>query len=446
MSYKHKKRGIMRKLNTLIFISFIISAPSANDFSKHFIKVAKIANPSVVSIVTEKTFKNQSPFFFDQYEYKGSSLGSGVIIDASEGYIITNNHVIENSEEIQVILYDRTEIDAKIIGRDPLSDIALLKIDLDDLKAFIIGDSENLSVGQWVMAIGSPFGKNLSNTVTAGIVSAIGRTDVISRRNFEDFIQHDAAINPGNSGGALVNLEGELIGINTAIATGDNYSKSNAGVGFAIPINQAMRVVEDLINNGEVSRGWLGVQIQDLSDDMANHLNLNDSQGAIVIDVVNDSPADQYGFVVGDVITEVDGNKVENGTKLRNLVSSKRPDESVKFKVFRDGRKKMISVRLGERPKNLDGYSFQSNNKDFDILGLKLKSENGQVIITEVDKESNAYKKDLRPGDIILEIGRNEIKNLNEYTNILSEYNSGDSIMLRIKNNDSVRFVAFLIN
>ena len=436
----------MNRTICIILLSCLIATPTKSDFSKAFISVAKIANPSVVSIVTEKTFTNQSPFFFDQYEYRGSSLGSGVIIDGQKGHIITNNHVIENSEDIQVILYDKREVDAEVIGRDPLSDIALLKIDADNLDAFEIGNSESLDVGEWVMAIGSPFGKNLSNTVTAGIVSAIGRTDVISRRNFEDFIQHDAAINPGNSGGALVNLDGELIGINTAIATGDNYSRSNAGVGFAIPINQAMRVVMDLIDSGEVTRGWLGVQIQDLTDDMARYLDLSSNKGAIVIDVVNGSPADKYGFSVQDVIVEVDGIQVNDGTKLRNLVSSKRPDDRVKFKVIRDGEIEMISVKLDKRPKDLDGYSFQSNSRKFDIIGLKVKEENKKIIIADIDTQSNAFKKDIKPGDIILEVGKNKVSSMDKYNNAINSYDSGDSIMLRIKNRDSTRFVAFTIN
>ena len=436
----------MNRTICIILLSCFIAIPTKSDFSKAFVSVAKVSNPSVVSIVTEKTFTNQSPFFFDQYEYRGSSLGSGVIIDERKGHIITNNHVIENSEDIQVILYDKREVDAEVIGRDPLSDSALLKIDADNLDAFKIGNSENLDVGEWVMAIGSPFGKNLSNTVTAGIVSAIGRTDVISRRNFEDFIQHDAAINPGNSGGALVNLDGELIGINTAIATGDNYSRSNAGVGFAIPINQAMRVVMDLIDSGEVTRGWLGVQIQDLTDDMAKYLDLNSNKGAIVIDVVNGSPADEYGFSVQDVILEVDGVKVDDGTKLRNVVSSKRPNDRVKFKIIRDGEVKIISVKLDKRPKDLDGYSFQSNRIEFDIIGLKVKEENKKIIIADIDKQSNAFKKDIKPGDIILEVGKNKVNSMDEYNNAIKSYNSGDSIMLRIKNRDSTRFVAFTIN
>ena len=221
-----------------------------------------------------------NPFFddfgdqFDQQERKSQSLGSGVIIDNDKGYIITNNHVIENAEEIKVILYDKREFDAKIIGTDPLSDLAVIQIEPDNLAKAKFGDSNLLQIGEWVIAIGSPFGLHLNHTVTAGIVSAVGRSDVISRMNFENFIQHDAAINPGNSGGGLFNLNGELIGINTAIAT-DGFSKSNAGVGFAIPVNQAKRVVEDLITSGKVSRGWLGVQIQDIDDSMQKALKLN---------------------------------------------------------------------------------------------------------------------------------------------------------------------------
>ena len=436
----------MKKTIYLILISFIITAPSKDDFSRAFIKVAKIANPSVVSIVTEKTYTNQSPFFFDQFEQRGSSLGSGVIIDDTKGYIITNNHVIDSSEKIKVILYDKTELDAEVIGNDPLSDIALLQIDANNLEAFEIGNSETLDVGEWVMAIGSPFGKNLSNTVTAGIVSAIGRSDVISRRNFEDFIQHDAAINPGNSGGALVNLDGELIGINTAIATGDNFSRSNAGVGFAVPIHQAMRVVSDLINDGTVSRGWLGVQIQDISNDMANYLDLSNNLGAIVIDVVSGSPAEEAQFKTYDVILEVDGAVVDDGTKLRNLVSGKRPYEKVKFNIIRDGKNKTIIVKLGKRPQDLESQTFSSKNMGFDILGLKVRDDKDGVTVFDIDKKSNAFKKQINIGDVILEIGKDKVNNLSDYNTYIGEYQTNDSIMLRVKSGQSTRFVAFEIN
>ena len=308
----------MKNTLPLIWITFLLAFPSKQEFSEAFIKVASNGNPAVVSIVSEKVIEqhyNQffSPFGdqFPQGESRGHSLGSGVIIDSDEGYIITNNHVIDDAEDIKVILYDKREIRGTIVATDPPSDLAVIKVDPNGLSTVALGNSDQLSVGEWVVAIGSPFGLHLNHTVTAGIVSAIGRSSVISRNNFEDFIQHDAAINPGNSGGALFNLDGELVGINTAIAT-DGYSRANAGVGFAIPINMVKREMEDLISDGKVSRGWLGVQIQDIDEGMAKALQLNGWNGAIISQVIKNSPAEDAGVEKQDVIIAVNGVKVED--------------------------------------------------------------------------------------------------------------------------------------
>ena len=298
---------------SFIFITFLLAIPSRRDFSDAFIKVAEKGNPTVVSIISEKTIERNFHYFLEPFENgfpreerKSHSLGSGVIIDASNGYIITNNHVIEDAEEIKVILFDKREMKAKIIAADPPSDIAVIKVEPGGLTTVDLGNSEKLKVGEWVVAIGSPFGLHLNHTVTAGIVSAVGRNDVISRNNFEDFIQHDAAINPGNSGGALFNLDGKLIGINTAIAT-DGFSRANAGVGFAIPINMVKRIMEDLISDGKVTRGWLGVQIQDLNSNMIKTLDLEDRNGALISQVIKDSPAENAGVKNKDVVVDVDG-------------------------------------------------------------------------------------------------------------------------------------------
>ena len=234
----------------LLIVSLAFNTPSKDIFNKKFIEVAKKGNPAVVSIISETVRENNSFYgfgglpkefedMFPKYKEKGRSLGSGVIVDNKKGYIITNNHVIENAESIKIVLYDDRELDAEIIGTHKNTDLAILKIEANNLNQAILGDSDKLEVGEWVIAIGSPFGINLNHTVTAGIVSATGRSDVMSPQNFENFIQHDAAINPGNSGGALFNLDGELIGINNAIAT-DGWSRTNAGVGFAIPINHTI--------------------------------------------------------------------------------------------------------------------------------------------------------------------------------------------------------------
>ncbi|SVD95242.1 uncharacterized protein METZ01_LOCUS448096, partial [marine metagenome] len=256
-----------------------------------------------------------------QEKFKGHSLGSGVIIDADKGYIITNNHVIEDAEEIKVVMFDKREVKATIVAADPPSDLAVIKVDPGSLSTVELGNSDQLSVGEWVVAIGSPFGLHLNHTVTAGIVSAVGRSSVISRNNFEDFIQHDAAINPGNSGGGLFNLDGELVGINTAIAT-DGFSRANAGVGFAIPINMVKRVLEDLISKGKVTRGWLGVRIDNVNEGLAKALKLEDLNGAIITHVISGSPAEEAGVEEKDVIISVDGERVDDSSNLKNLISS----------------------------------------------------------------------------------------------------------------------------
>ena len=277
---------ITKSITLIIFFAIILAYPTKKDFSEAFIQVAKKGNPTVVSIISEKNVNPNLHYFFDPFgdesprnKNKGHSLGSGVIIDANKGYIVTNNHVVENSEEIKVVLFDKREIDAEIIATDPPSDIAVIKINSNALETIELGDSEKLEVGEWVVAIGSPFGLHLNHTVTAGIISAVGRNDVISQNTFEDFIQHDAAINPGNSGGGLFNLDGELIGINAAIAT-DGFSRANAGVGFAIPINMVKRIMEDLITDGQVTRGWLGVSIQNIDEGMAKALKLKNRNGS----------------------------------------------------------------------------------------------------------------------------------------------------------------------
>ena len=384
---------------------------------------------------------------FEPQERKGQGLGSGVIIDSRKGFIITNNHVIEDADEIKIILEDKREIDAEVIGTDPMSDIALLKIDTNDISSAKMGNSDILEIGEWVVAIGSPFGLHLNHTVTAGIVSAKGRSDVISRLNYEDFIQHDAAINPGNSGGALFDLDGNLVGINTAIATG-GYSRANAGVGFAIPINQVKRVIEDLISDGKVMRGWLGVTIQDIDDNMAKALNLDSRDGAIISQVMADSPADNAGIKEQDVIIKIDGETVNDASDLKLMVSSGHPNDISEFLVIRDEKKKYIKVKLGERPdENELRIPYASEGSFFDKLGLKVENndEDEGIIITEVKPNSSSYENNIRKGDVITKIGRTNIQNVSEYKSELDSYSSGDAIVMRIIRNKTARLVAFEI-
>ena len=452
----------MKNTLPLIWITFLLAFPSKQEFSAAFIKVASNGNPAVVSIVSEKVIEqnyNQyfSPFGdqFPQGKSRGHSLGSGVIIDSDEGYIITNNHVIDDAEDIKVILYDKREVRGTIVATDPPSDLAVIKVDPNGLSTVALGNSDQLSVGEWVVAIGSPFGLHLNHTVTAGIVSAIGRNSVISRNNFEDFIQHDAAINPGNSGGALFNLDGKLVGINTAIAT-DGYSRANAGVGFAIPINMVNRVMEDLISDGKVTRGWLGVQIQDVDEGMAKALQLNGWNGAIISQVIKNSPAEDAGVEKQDVIIAVNGVKVDDSSNLKNLISSGRPHDKTKLTLIRDGHEKKLTVTFGIRTGEKElAETYRYGEKLFDILGLQVETfENGDpkdldyvngVKIVEIKKDSPASDNNINRGDIITEMGKTSIKEKNAYDLELEGYSKGNTIMLRIVRNGSPLYVAFEI-
>ena len=271
---------------------------------------------------------------FHNLKKEEDPLGSGVIIDKINGYIVTNNHVVERAESIKIVLFDDREYEAEIIGKHEQTDLAVLKIDAENLKQVNMGNSDNLSPGEWVIAIGSPFGINLNHTVTAGIISATGRSDVMSARNFfEDFIQHDAAINPGNSGGGLFNLDGELIGINNAIAT-DGWSRTNAGVGFAIPINQTKRIIEDLITMGDVKGAWLGISFQEISENLSLKLNLNDTKGVMITQVLKNSPAETASLERQDVIIEIDGKKINGTSDLRNIIFHKYPGTEVNLTII----------------------------------------------------------------------------------------------------------------
>ena len=448
-----------KKYLAILFLCGILLS-NYKDFTNAFIDVSKKSNPAIVSIISQKEvevynpFKSH-PFFQDDFfpkdffgfpdeSYKSNSLGSGVIIDAKKGYIITNSHVINKSDEIKVVLYDKREYEATIIGEDPLSDIAVIQIDNDSLTNLTMGDSDDLQVGQWVIAIGSPFGLHLNHTVTAGIVSAIGRSDVMSKMNYENFIQHDAAINPGNSGGALLDLEGNLIGINTAIAT---RSGQNAGVGFAVPINQAKKVANDLIETGTVKRGWLGITIQDITDDMKSYWKLKNKKGALVSQILENSPAEKSGLKEEDIIIKVNNDEIENSSDLRNTVSENYPNKEITLTVLRDNKKKKIKVLLGERPTNESLVNGDWNkNEEFDILGLKIESSNNNgVKITDIKPDSSAGREDLRVGDVIKSIGRRIINSPSDYFDMIENYDEGDTVMMKVIRNNNARYIAFQI-
>ena len=438
-------------------ITFCFLLSSNHQFNNPFIEASKKANPCIVSIISEKEVvqKQFNPFFndpffedfFPEFKQRGESLGSGVIID-DEGYIITNNHVIDGADKIRVILYNKNEYEASIIGVDPLSDLAIIQIEADEsLSTVKMGNSDKLSVGEWVIAIGSPFGLHLNHTVTAGIVSATGRSNVMSKLTYEDFIQHDAAINPGNSGGALLNLDGELVGINTAIAT-DGYSRSNAGVGFAIPINQAKRVVEDLLEDGTVSRGWLGVRIQNITEEISKALELESKRGALIVSILPESPAADSGLMEEDVIIKVDSREVENDKDLIRAISSKHPDDYTTFTVIRGDEKLRISVVLGKRPDENKLISKVNEESDsFDIIGVKVSEVDDRdgVIITAIENGSTAQQNGLRKDDIVIKIDRSPISSMDTYREIIESKEAGDIVMLKIERNKNQTIFAFTI-
>ena len=428
----------------VIIISTIFSFPNKNDFNQKFIDVAKIGNPTVVSIISETIQENnlfggfgnlprEFEDMFPKYKEKGRSLGSGVIIDEKEGYIITNNHVIENAESIKIVLYDDRELEAEVVGMHESTDLAVLKIDAENLKQASLGDSDKLEVGEWVIAIGSPFGINLNHTVTAGIVSATGRSDVMSPQNFENFIQHDAAINPGNSGGALFNLDGELIGINNAIAT-DGWSRTNAGVGFAIPINQAKRIMEDLINTGDVTGGWLGISFQEITENLALALELNDTKGVMITQILNDSPAEAADLKSKDVIIKIDNQKVNGTSDLRNIIFYKYPGTTIQLTIVRDGKQIVKNITLASRPSDEELYgNYLKENADFDKLGLKVEiNDDNKIIVKSVKEDSSSEKEQIKANDIITHIDDKGIENIEDYYDALANIESGDIVLIGV--------------
>ena len=425
---------------------------------ENFTDLAKMSSPAVVNIRTVKTirgggrvyrhffnspFGKQDPFndFFNKFfgnefqqDFKQRSLGSGFIID-KQGYIVTNNHLIEGADEIEVKLKNGKEFDAEIVGRDPNTDIALIKIkSKNNLSVLKLGDSDALKVGQWVVAIGSPFG--LEHTVTAGIVSAKGR--IIGSGPYDDFIQTDASINPGNSGGPLINMKGEVIGINTAIIA------SGQGLGFAIPINSAKRIVDQLKSSGEVTRGWLGVGIQDLSEELAEYHGIKERKGVLVNKVFPGDPADKAGIKPEDIVISVNGKKVENTRELSKLIAGTRVGDTVKIKVLRNGIEKKIGVKIVKREDDKIAGLAPSKGNEYE-LGIRVSeltseiirrfniTETGGVIVTDVEAEGQGAKAGVRIGDIIKEINHQPIETVKDYENKTKKLKKGDSIQMFIK-------------
>ena len=422
-----------------------------------FSAVVKKVSPAVVSISTERVEKRQvigfdSPFddfwdrFFDmprdkQQEYHSFARGTGFFID-SDGYIITNNHLVENAIKVEVTSLQEKTYQAKIVGTDPETDLALLKVNEKNLPYVELGDSDKIQVGEWVLAIGNPLG--LTHTVTAGIVSAKGRifTDLEQQQPYQDFIQTDTAINRGNSGGPLINLDGKVVGINSIIWS---PSGGNIGIGFAISSNLTKSIIKKLKESGRVIRGYLGVGVYAITEDFVKLLNLESKKGALINNVDPGSPADKAGLKRYDVIIEIDGEPIEDGDDLQFKIAEVKPGTKVDLTIIRDGKQKTIPVKIIEKESGLETGPTSSSEKD---IGLKVQEMTSNIarrygyetdeglIITEVERYSEADRKGLQAGDIILEVNRQKVNKINEMEKILKRLKSGDPLLLLIRRED----------
>jgi serine protease Do len=400
-------------------------------------------------------------FFGDQFggnfpnvpdEQRSEGLGSGVIV-SPEGYILTNNHVVDGATDVQVVLSDRREYKARVIGKDDKTDIAVVKIDAGNLPAVTIGDSDKVEVGDYALAVGNPFG--VGQSVTLGIVSATHRGMRNEIEGYEDFIQTDAAINPGNSGGALVNDRGELVGINTAIIA--RGSAGNQGIGFAVPVNLARNIMDQILKDGKVTRAQLGILPQDVTPAIARQFGAKDSRGALVGEVVADSPAQKAGLKTGDIILEVNGKEITDANHLRNAISTMLPDSNASLKVWRDGAQHTIPVKLGElnpeearnrggnrRNDNastqaLDGVSVENLTSQV-AKGLGLSAGTTGVVVSEVSPASAAASAGLKQGDVILEVNRHAVKNVAEFEAAVR--NSKDGTLLLVNREGHTIYLA----
>ncbi len=470
----------------------VTTSPQFESFKTVFADVAEKVIPSVVSVTSTKidTVVYRDPFsqFFwgSPFEHffgnprggdprgRGappqqtpkiiprSGVGSGVIV-SSDGHILTNYHVIGDADEISIETADERKYDAEIVGVDSLSDVAVIKIKgkVDNLPVAYLGNSDNLRPGDWVMAIGNPF--NLASTVTTGIVSALGRRSG-AELSYQNFIQTDAAINPGNSGGALVNIEGEVIGINTMIFT---RSGGYMGIGFAIPINMAEKIMEDLIYEGEVSRGWLGVTIQDLDQASADALGLEDRKGVLIPEVFDGQPADKAGIKQGDVIVSVDGKPVDDANELRNRVATIRPGTSVPVELVRKGKKMKVTVKIAKRDEEkvtrLGGAEDEGGDEGgaeeaSKLLGIRVGALSEEIreqlnvtpntkgaVILEVEPSSQAAMNRLQKGDIIMEINQRRITSVEDYKKAAKGLKAGQSVLFLIQRQGRTMYVAFKI-
>lgn len=448
----------------------------ASELSQAFQHVARALRPSVVSVSSVRRvqvsgpqirgFDSQIPedfrrffgnddilgrFFFDVPSaprgFEQHGLGSGVIV-SSDGYILTNNHVVEGADEVTVTLSDQRQLPAEVVGTDRATDVAVLKVETTGLYPAKLGDSSSLQVGEWALAIGSPFG--LDQTVTAGIISAIGRANV-GITEYEDFIQTDAAINPGNSGGPLVNLQGEVIGINTAIASRNG---SYQGIGFAIPGEMAQLVMENIISHGTVRRGFLGAYIQPLNQDLAKSFGFDSTEGVLIGDVADDGPAANAGLQEGDIVVRFNGEAVTSAPQLRNAVAATSPGSQVSLDIYRQGKRDKVTVTIGELDEEQVAVTRSGRGATTDKLGLSVEmltsefarrlgmDENaGGVVVTQVEPSGFAARAGIRPGDLIVSIDANEIMSVADFRDAVSEHDPKQGIRMQVLRNGIRQFV-----
>lgn len=474
MSIKGEK--MIRKLLTLSVLLISITTGAFAKDLPDFTELADKQGPSVVNIsVTQVMQQNESPFagmhddeafgeLFRRFglpmpgvprgqmppqEFKSQSLGSGFII-SSDGYILTNAHVVNSADEVIVKLSDKREFKAKIIGADRRTDVALLKIDATGLPKVTVGDPNQLKVGEWVAAIGSPFG--LENTMTAGIVSAKGRA--LPQENFVPFIQTDVAINPGNSGGPLFNLKGEVVGINSQI-----YSRSGGSMGlsFSIPIDVAIDISNQLKAGGKIARGWLGIAIQEISKELADSFGMKNTNGALVAGVEKGSPADKSGLEAGDVILKFDGKAIAASSDLPRVVAAVKPGKTVSADVLRKGSVKAISITVGEAPAEKDEVASvpKGNAKpEFNRIGLLLrdltvqqkKKLNGRNGLMVIDAQGSAAQAGIRRGDVVLGLNNAEVQNLEQFNKQLAAIPNGKTVAVLVQRGDNTLYVPIKVS
>jgi serine protease Do len=446
--------------------------------SKAFTVVSKEVLPTVVSVYTTKEVKvdrggrtdNIPPIFRDFFgrdfqmpdPEPQRGLGSGVIV-SKDGYVLTNNHVVKDADDIQVQLYDKRKVEAKLIGADPLTDVAVIKIEGENFPVARLGDSDALEIGEWVLAVGNPL--ELSSTVTAGIVSAKGRSIGIlqsqdeNRRSsggsytIENFIQTDAAINPGNSGGALVNLRAEVIGINTAIAT---QTGGYMGYGFAIPINLARKIMSDLIEKGYVTRAWLGIAMKNVDDAVAQRYGMTTPQGVYVENVMENSPADKAGLKSLDIILKIDGRVMNSSNEVQNFIAMKKPGDTVALSLLRDGKPVNVPVKLGQRETGKTDEKELAAEEDIPKLGLTVQTLNAELksqfdeykddqgaLVTAVDPNGSAFNAGIQKGDLITKIENSVIQSAADYKKAVKSFAKGKVVIFQVKRADN-EFHAFV--